>query len=321
MINDILDLAKIDAGQVTLDITKVDLQSVCQASLRMIHQLAVKKKQDVSFIMDHEIGLVWADQRRLKQMIVNLLSNAVKFTPEGGKLGLEVTANRQQDIVSITVWDEGVGISESDMTRLFKPFVQVDSSLARKSSGTGLGLALVAQMARLHGGHVRAKSAPGKGSRFSIVLPWSHAERTGSLSSARSAALSSIENSQEMNSYTIMVAEDIPAVVMMMEDYLKAAGYSVVVARNGREAIAQIEALKPDLILMDIMMPDMDGFEATKQIRSDPTMQNIPILGLTALAMPGDRERCLEAGMNDHLTKPINLMELLRTIRTYLPSP
>ncbi len=319
LINDILDLAKIESGQVNLDIAKVDVLSICQASLRMIQQLARKKNQQVSFEMDVEIGLVWADQRRLKQMIVNLLSNAVKFTPERGKLGLEVTANRQEQKVSIAVWDQGVGISESDLDRLFRPFVQIDSALSRSSSGTGLGLALVAQMARLHGGRVHVQSALGKGSRFTIELPWTPADVTGAHTLTQSADSSNKIAAQEGPTHTILLVEDTASTTMMMEDYLTAAGFNVVVAVSGLEAISQANTIQPDLILMDVMMPDMDGFEATRNIRKNPTLRTIPILGLTALAMSGDRERCLDAGMNDHITKPVNLMDLLHTIRGYLP--
>lgn len=319
LINDILDLAKIEAGQVILDIVKMDIQSICQASLRMIHQLAHKKNQEVSFVMAQEIGLIWADQRRLKQMIVNLLSNAVKFTPNGGRLGLEVTASRQEHTVSIAVWDHGVGISEKDLERLFQPFVQVDSALSRNSSGTGLGLALVAQMARLHGGQVRVKSAPGKGSRFTIILPWNPADGTGSPGPTKPAASSSNRPMPGIPLQTILLVEDTASAAMMVEDYLTVAGFNVMVAGNGLEAITAAESIHPDLILMDAMMPGMDGFEATRIIRKNPALQKTPILGLTALAMPGDRERCLEAGMNDHITKPVNLMDLLRTIRGYLP--
>ena len=172
LINDILDLAKIEAGQITLDINKVDIHSVCQASLRMIKQLAQKKNQEVSLEIDDGLGLMWADERRLKQMIVNLLGNAVKFTPENGKLGLEVHGDEDANQITITVWDNGIGIKQEDLARLFQPFVQLDSGLAREATGTGLGLALVAQMARLHGGSVNAVSEAGKGSRFTIVLPW-----------------------------------------------------------------------------------------------------------------------------------------------------
>lgn len=319
LINDILDLAKIGAGQTKMDIVKVDLQDICRSSLRMVQQLAQKNRLEVSFSMEEDITLIWADARRLKQMIVNLLSNAVKFTPEGGRFGLEVSAKHQDHQVWITVWDQGIGISQDDLQRLFKPFVQVDSKLSRNSSGTGLGLALVAEMARLHGGQVLVSSSPGKGSRFTIVLPWKPAEKTGSLGVVQTALSSTNLKSQAVPEYTILLAEDTASAAMMVGDYLTVAGYEVVIAENGMDAITQAELLLPDLILMDVMMPAMDGLEATKRIRDVSALRTTPILGLTALAMPGDQEKCLEAGMNDHIAKPVKLADLLRTIRAYLP--
>ena len=143
--------------------------------------MAQRKEQKVEIDIDEKVNLIWADERRLKQMIVNLLSNAVKFTPQGGKLGIRVNAEKSENTVIITVWDNGIGIKNDDMERLFQPFIQLDASLDRESQGTGLGLALVAQMTRLHGGRVTVKSAPGQGSRFTIILPWKPATFTGSL--------------------------------------------------------------------------------------------------------------------------------------------
>jgi len=170
LINDILDLAKIEAGQITLDINKVDIRSVCQSSLRMVKQLAQKKNQEVSLEIDKHLGLMWADERRLKQMIVNLLGNAVKFTPENGKLGLEVHGDEASNQITFTVWDHGIGIKKEDMARLFQPFVQLDSGLAREATGTGLGLALVKELVEAMGGTVSVESTPGEGSCFAVRL-------------------------------------------------------------------------------------------------------------------------------------------------------
>jgi signal transduction histidine kinase/CheY-like chemotaxis protein len=318
LINDILDLAKIEAGQITLDINKVDIQQVCQASLRMIKQLAQKKNQDIVLEIGDGVGLMWADERRLKQMIVNLLGNAVKFTPEHGKIGLEVHGDQMANKVTITVWDNGIGIKEEDLARLFQPFVQLDSGLAREATGTGLGLALVAQMARLHGGSVGAVSEPGQGSRFSIILPWEPALATDSASRLRTTGKFRAIKPEEANKPTILLVEDTKEVVMMIRDYLELAGYNVVTARDGVEAVSQARLIHPDLILMDVMMPRMDGFEATRKLRSEPEFKYTPIVALTALAMPSDRERCLAAGMDEYISKPINLKALVRMIQSCL---
>jgi len=318
LINDILDLAKIDAGQITLDINKVDIHSVCQASLRMIKQLAQKKNQEVSLKIDPGLGLMWADERRLKQMIVNLLGNAVKFTPEYGNLGLEVRGDQEANQIAITVWDNGIGIKQEDLARLFQPFVQLDSGLAREATGTGLGLALVAQMARLHGGSVNAGSDTGQGSRFTIILPWEPALAVDTATRMRITGKFKAIQVDEKNKPTILLVEDTKEVVMMIKDYLELAGYKVFTAQDGIDGIVQARHVKPDLILMDVQMPRMDGFETTRKLRSDPNFRYTPIIALTALAMPHDRERCLEAGMDEYISKPVNLKALIKIIQSCL---
>jgi signal transduction histidine kinase/ActR/RegA family two-component response regulator len=317
LINDILDLAKIEAGQITLDINKVDINSVCQASLRMVKQLAQKKNLEVLVEIENDIGLMWADERRLKQMIVNLLSNAVKFTSESGRIGLEVHGDRAGNKVSITVWDTGIGIREQDLERLFKPFVQLDSGLAREATGTGLGLALVAQMARLHGGSVHALSQPGEGSRFIIQLPWEPAIASDIVARLRNTGkFRAIDPNASRP--TILLIEDTREVVMMLVDYLEMAGFKMVTAQDGIDGLEQARLAHPDLILMDIQMPRMDGFEATQKLRSDPEFKDIPIIALTALAMPNDRQRCLDAGMDEYISKPVNLKALAKAIQKLL---
>jgi len=318
LINDILDLAKIEAGQITLDINRVDIQSVCEASLRMIKQLALNKRQEVVLEIDNEIGLIWADERRLKQMMVNLLSNAVKFTPEDGKIGLEVQGNKNENEVMITVRDNGIGMKEEDLSRLFQPFVQLDSGLARETTGTGLGLALVAQMVRLHGGSVRVNSHPEQGSTFTIVLPWEPALAIDTISKMKITGKFRAVKLDSINRPTVLLIEDTNEVIMMIRDYLELAGYHVVTARDGVEGITQAQLVHPDLILMDVMMPRMDGLEATRRLRSEPEFEATPIIALTALAMPSDRERCISAGMNDYMSKPVNLKELVKTIQRFL---
>jgi signal transduction histidine kinase/CheY-like chemotaxis protein len=318
LINDILDLAKIDAGHITLDINKIDIRSVCNASLRMVKQLAQKKNQEMSLEIDDGLGLMWADERRLKQMIVNLLGNAVKFTPENGKLGLEVHGDEEANQITVTVWDNGIGIKEDDLVRLFQPFVQLDSGLAREATGTGLGLALVAQMARLHGGSVNVTSEAGKGSRFNILLPWQPALAMDSASRLKITGKFRAIQFDETNKPTILLVEDTQEVVMMLKDYLELAGYKVFTAQDGVDGIVQARHVKPDLILMDVQMPRMNGFETTRKLRSDPNFRYTPIIALTALAMPHDRERCLEAGMDEYISKPVNLKALVKIIQSCL---
>jgi len=318
LINDILDLARIEAGQIVLNINEVELKQVCQASLRMISEQALRKNQEVLLELDEEIGSIWADERRLKQILVNLLSNAVKFTPGGGRIGLEVRGDRQEKRVMFTVWDTGIGIAKEDLARLFQPFVQVDSSLAREATGTGLGLALVAQMVRLHGGSVSVDSRPEEGSRFTITLPWEPALATDTELRLKSTGKFRAIKPGAQDRPIILLIEDTRETTLMVTDYLQLAGYQVLSARDAVSGIEQAKRTRPDLILMDIQLPGMDGLEATRRLRADSAFRTIPIIALTALAMPGDRERCLAAGATDYVTKPVSLKKLAQMIEEYL---
>ena len=244
--------------------------------------------------------------------------NAVKFTPEAATLGLEVHGDRSGNRVLIKVWDKGIGISETDLERLFKPFVQLDSGLEREATGTGLGLVLVAQMARLHGGSVSVESQPGEGSRFIIRLPWEPALAPDSSIRLKSTGKFKAIDPQTKNNPTILLIEDTREVVMMLVDYLEMTGFKIVTAQDGVEGLEKAKLTHPDLILMDIQMPRMNGFETTQTLRMDPEFKNTPIIALTALAMPNDRQRCLEAGMDEYISKPVNLQALVKLIQNIL---
>ncbi len=358
LINDILDMSKIESGMFELDIGPVSAGVICRNSLRIIEAAARTKDIELVRTFDPRVDTVCGDERRLAQVLVNLLSNAVKFTPEGGKVGLEVVSDEAQNLVHFTVWDTGIGIAEEDMGRLFQPFVQLDSKLSRQYEGTGLGLALVHRLTQLHGGKVALQSKFGLGSRFTVSIPWqdefslqlvpfglrapaietdqmpevgvlSDAEWLASLGldvlvdgSDEELAVETVEPATTdviaRNGPLILLAEDNEIGVEAMQDYLLAHHYRVIVARSGAEAIARTQAEQPDLILMDIQMPDMDGLEATTKIRNDQRFSHVPIIALTALAMPGDRDRCLAAGANEYLSKPVSMKHLVGLIETHL---
>ncbi|MCL4297233.1 MAG: response regulator [Anaerolineae bacterium] len=320
VINDILDLSKVEAGKMELEITPVSIEAVCEASLRMIRQLALKKQLQVAETVIDQVAEIQADERRLKQMLVNLLSNAVKFTPEGGQVGLEVRGDEAEQVVHFTVWDTGIGIAPEDLKRLFKPFVQLDSRLSRQYSGTGLGLSLVFRMAELHGGSVSLESQVNQGSRFTFSLPWTKPVRETSSTEEVNPEINLAELALAPNGqpYRILLADDNEDNISLFQDYLQAVGFQVTVVRNGKEAIERTQEEQPNLILMDIQMPVMDGLEATRHLRADGTLTPIPIIAVTSLAMPGDRERCLEAGANDYLSKPVHLEKLVKTIKAQL---
>jgi CheY-like chemotaxis protein len=264
------------------------------------------------------VKTILVDDRRLKQSLVNLLGNAVKFTPQGGTIGLEVNGHPELSEVTFTIWDTGVGIASEDIQYLFKPFVQLDAGLAREFQGTGLGLALVAQMIHLHGGRVHVESTLGQGSRFIITLSWWSEQQNAPLTRATGEIPRVRLTDGRKLSGKILLVEDTNVVITLMSEYLIYKGYKVYIAGNGLEGVQIAKEEHPDLILMDVMMPVMDGLEATRRIRADQSLRDVPIIALTALAMADDREHCLAAGMNDYMSKPIKMQELSDVIEKYL---
>lgn len=338
LINDILDVAKMDAGKLTVELVPCGVEAVCQASLRLVTAMAQKKQLQVNLAIDPAVTAIQADERRLKQMLVNLLGNAVKFTPTGGAIGLEVTGNACGDRIVFTVWDTGIGIADDDLPHLFQPFVQLDSGHTRQYGGTGLGLVLVHRMAQMHGGAIEVQSQVGQGSRFMLSLPWHRQTDDAQASGAAPTILSdggpSAEPEPAEGSYAgwdgslegepvsfsgghgplLLLAEDNDANIAALSSYLEAMNYRMIIAKNGRDAVEQAKLHGPALILMDVQMPEMDGLEATRRIRSMPETAHIPIVAMTAQVMPGDRERCLEAGVDDFVGKPIQLERLAEAL-------
>tara|TARA_R110002096_G_scaffold4501_29_gene21257 strand:- start:9353 stop:11950 length:2598 start_codon:yes stop_codon:yes gene_type:complete len=447
LINDVLDLSKIEANRFELELGNVSVTDLCEASLAFVAEEARRKQINLTTKVDEKIGSIYADDRRLKQCLVNLLHNAVKFTRAGGMVSLEVKAMENVKAVSFSVSDTGIGIPQDRLNRLFKPFSQADSSLSREFGGTGLGLSLVYSLVNLHSGSVSVETEEGKGSRFTIVVPWHRVAGADKPSPKQLARTSTrdfakvfqkavlIEDStitadqvtrylSDLNVETVVhtvgrgavekVAEakpgivfldlrlpdvsgwavldqlrqnpetsGIPIVIISMyddraqglergavdylikpvtperlvdslqlaalgasrdnlsvpaakqdgahvgkrlllvedneanivptTDYLASQGFEVTVARNGIEALHNAKIATPDIILMDIQMPEMDGLEATRRIRGDLKLQT-PIIALTALAMPGDKERCLDAGVDDYMCKPVSYRGLSEAI-------
>ncbi len=322
LINDILDVAKIEAGKLSLTTDPMSVQSLCQSSLRLIKEMASQKQIQVSSDIDEDAVVLWGDGRRLKQVLVNLLSNAVKFTPEGGQVGLEVRGDADQDRIRFVVWDTGIGIAEEDMPALFKSFSQIDNSLARKYEGTGLGLALAYRLVALHNGSISVESKVGQGSRFTVSLPWPPEQRRWKpLEAEGDKQTEDVAEGTAVSPAAapkILLADDNKIAVDTLSDYLQFKGYDVIIAYDGLEAVNQAREKKPDLIIMDIQMPGVDGLEAIRRIRADANLADIPIIALTALAMPGDKERCLAAGAIAYYSKPYSLRQLVAAIKTKL---
>jgi PAS domain S-box-containing protein len=470
LINEILDLSKIESGKLELEFQEVSLFDICQSSLTFVRQMAYKKNIHLSQQVPENIGTITVDERRLRQILINLLTNAVKFTPNGGSVTLKATRQLPTNsdpcgYVFLSVVDTGIGIHPQNIDKLFQEFVQIDSNLNRRYGGTGLGLSLVRRLTELHGGTVTVDSEIGEGSRFTVRLPYGHCsletlpttakpeagntvwlrsqqvvstpnnrqvllvedstpaadhltrylqemelqvhrlsgnedvlqvvlqvqpslivldiqlpQRSGweilqqlkdsdktqkipvlvvSVVDDRSrglalgaseylvkpvnrnqfqtalaklqfykptaqtngnAAVATPETSleSEPSQPVILLAEDDYANVSTISSYLEFRGYQLLVAGDGKEALAMAAEHHPDLILMDVQMPDMDGLEATRRIRQNPAIASIPIVALTALAMSGDREKCLEAGANEYVAKPVRLKQLSQTIRELL---
>jgi signal transduction histidine kinase/CheY-like chemotaxis protein len=308
LINDILDLAKIESGEDKPVLSPCSLHEICEDTLRLVQPVAARRGQRVSRDLPAADVHFLADALRLRQILINLLGNAAKFTPEDGAFGLR--ASISDAMLRIEVWDHGIGIPPEEFHRLFKPFVQLDSRLARDYPGTGLGLALVQRLTALHGGRVEVTSRPGEGSTFTCIIPLFEPPAPPPPDPARKEAPSLAASPGLL----VLIAEDTPLNIIAVKDHLETRGCQVEIAANGWLAVEQAIALRPDIILMDIQMPVMDGIEATRLIRAhtDPTLSRIPIIAVTALAMPGDRERCLSSGADDYVTKPVSPRELYR---------
>ncbi len=324
LINDILDVSKIESGELMLEMETVPVSSICAGSLQFIKLAASKKNITVHSEIDEQVSYIQADSRRLKQILINLLSNAVKFTPDHGAVGLQVVGDPENEIAQFTVWDTGIGIAQADVPRIFRPFVQLDSSLSRQFPGTGLGLSLVKRMTEMHGGTVSVDSTPGRGSRFTVTLSWqssSASELEVAISQAQLPQTTGLHTSQLVHRPSrtrILLAEDDQINAEIFVQFIESLDYQVILAKDGREAIKLCREMRPALILMDIQMPGMNGLEAIQEIRSDKKFDDIPIIALTALAMAGDQERCMDAGANDYMTKPVPLRQLKKVIRSYL---
>ena len=443
LINDILDLSKVEAGKLDVFAERIELDDFCHSCLMFVRTQAMQKDIAISFDRGDAPDAIHADPKRLKQILVNLLTNAVKFTPKGGRVGLTVSAPAGEGRVHFAVRDSGIGIAPEDQGKLFKAFSQVDSGLSRSQEGTGLGLVLVARLAELQGGSVAVESEPGRGSRFIVTLPLTASVPAGDSRTedrrsyrkalvieddpsagerltqylselgvtsvlqvrgdsaleaarrecpdvilldlqlpgesgwvalarlkddpatskipvivvsviddpARSLALGAVahftkpitrrqlaeflQRSVEQPGTisvadpalgssagpVVLLAEDNEANVLTIGGYLEDKGYTLRYASNGVEAVALAHEVRPAVILMDIQMPVMDGLTAMTEIRKAAGLRSIPIVALTALAMPGDRERCIAAGATDYMTKPVSLKALAELVARLAPPP
>jgi signal transduction histidine kinase/CheY-like chemotaxis protein len=325
LINDVLDVSKISVGKLELNITKVNLVDLCKSSLIFINQQAVIKHIEISTNLPVDITWLWIDERRMRQVLINLLSNAIKFTPNGGEVILSVqletsrVSHQTEDYLCFSVIDTGIGIAQADISKLFQPFIQLDSNLNRRYTGTGLGLVIVKQIAELHNGYVSIDSELGKGSCFKVTIPQNHLQSIESQNTKMTSGLDVDSSTLPLSKAPlILLIEDNEVNINTFSSYLTTKGYQILLAQNGKDAINLSQSCQPDLILMDIHLPDMNGIETIKYICEQSKPAKIPIIALTTQAVVSDREQYLAAGANQYLTKPVKLRELHHTIQQYL---
>jgi PAS domain S-box-containing protein len=312
VVNDILDFSKIEAGKLKIERQPFALHATTDRLVSFMADRAEAKGLTLTVTLAPDLPKwVAGDELRVAQILTNLVSNAIKFTASG-EVSLRVAC--EGDDTWFMVSDTGIGMDESQLARLFRPFEQADGSTTRNYGGTGLGLAISLDLARLMGGDIEVESRPGMGSTFTLYLPLPAAEAP-----ERSTA-PSLEEGATLSGLLILAADDVEINRLVLEDLLMHEGAQVVFATNGLQAVERLErdgADAFDLVLMDVQMPVMDGIEATRRIRAMAPL--LPVLGLTAHALAEEREKCMDAGMVDVATKPINLKSLVAAIRRQVP--
>ncbi len=317
LINDLLDLSKIEAGKMSLHLEEFVAEDVVDEALTMIQNVARMKGVAVSSSCEPGLPAIFADAAKTKQILYNLLSNAVKFTPERGRVSVGVEGSSKE--VTFTVTDTGIGIAPEDQDRIFADFLQLDASYARRYQGTGLGLALVKRFVEMQGGRIWVRSRPGEGSRFSFTIPRREAKAEPPLpASPDPVAASTAHRARSAPARTILVVEDNPLNKKLVRDLLRRRGHRVIEAGTGIEAIRQARSEPVDLILMDLQLPDMDGLEATRSLRADPTTTAIPTVALTAHAMKGIEEKARSAGCCGYIPKPIDTARFPLLVESFM---
>ncbi len=328
LLNDILDFSKIEAGKMEIDPVVFDPRQCLRHAVKILAEPARKKALELSFEVNANVPpQLLGDSGRLFQIFVNLINNGIKFTREGSvRAALDVREVLEDGRLLLhgVVRDTGIGVEESHRELIFQPFRQSDNSTARQFGGTGLGLAICAQLVELMNGRIWVESEPAGGSAFHFAVEMGSTDEKVPALSALQPAMARAEHPLR-----ILLAEDNEINQKIALTLLKGRGHYVVVANDGHEAVEKFQKSRFDLILMDVQMPGKDGYQATTEIRNDPRGKTIPIYAVTAHAMPEDRRRCLDVGMNDYLTKPIRIDEFARIVeakvqrneRLVLPAP
>ena len=330
IINDILDMSRIESGKTTLNIEKTNLPQQVSQLDSIIRQQASQRRQTFTVENHVQHENVLADPNRLNQVLMNILSNAVKYTPQGGHIRLDVeelTHTEHYAKYRFVVQDDGIGMSEAYQKTLFEPFTREEKSGTNRVQGTGLGMAITKSIVDLMGGTIHVESAPGKGTRFEVVLELpidtesDHAQKVQALPEET-------EETSPLSGMKFLCAEDNAINAEILQMLLETKGASCTICSNGQEIVDAFASVKPgeyDMILMDVQMPVMDGLEATRRIRNgeNPLGRTIPILAMTANAFLEDMQKSREAGMDEHLSKPVDISALEQTVKRFrvIPPP
>jgi PAS domain S-box-containing protein len=324
LIKDILDLSKIEAGYLDLRAVYFNLDAVLEDLNNVVGTRVNEKGLVIRFENARNVpSILRGDPLRLGQVLLNLTNNAIKFT-ESGEIVIRTEVEEEQgDCVTLrfTVSDTGIGIAEEHLPDLFESFTQVDASTTRRYGGTGLGLAISKRLVRLMHGDIRVESEPGQGSTFTFTASFGRPvdQEAAKLELASAEQQPTAGESGFAAGQRVLLVEDNEINREVAQEMLVIAGFSVTPTKNGVEALCALKEASFDAVLMDVQMPEMDGIDATRAIRSDLQHETLPIIAMTAHAMEGDRERCLAAGMNDYVTKPIEENELLGVLSKWLP--
>ena len=303
LINDILDISKVEAGRMELELSTFNVSTLLESTLALVRERAKRNGVHLTMDLAPQCSEFTADERKVKQVLLNLLSNAVKFTPRGGQVSLK--AGLFENTLAISVTDTGVGIAPEDQPKVFEEFYQTGGDYSRKREGTGLGLALAKRYVELHGGHIQIESVIGQGSTFTFSLPVRpHVERT--------EALLGKTPSTHSQAPLALIVEDDPASAKLLKLYLTEAGFTVEVAHDGEVGFEKARTLQPTVITLDILMPRVDGWDFLTRLKADSRTSSIPVV---VLSIVDDRGKGFALGASEYLVKPVDRDELIRAVR------
>ena len=320
VINDILDYSKIESGKLELEVSPFNIKGLIDDVYKLMLNQAVDK--NISFKLINEEGcslVVLGDAVRLRQIVINLLSNAIKFSEEG-EVRLRVKCEQITNVckLKLSVEDDGIGISDEDKSKLFTSFMQADSSITRRFGGTGLGLAITEKLVYMMGGKIALESELGRGSKFFIQVELKVQESEVVVSEVKNQLGIVDSKETDLSSKSLLLVEDNKVNQLVVKSILENTGIKIEIVENGKDAVEKVAKLDFDIILMDLRMPEMGGIEATKLIRKMPADKQIPVIALTANVASSDRSECAEAGMNDFMSKPFEVQELLNVLKKWL---